>query len=91
MSKFRLGNKLRQNMEYPAITGYLDTIAFAWRLNDRRGNGGHPFLTITLPCGREIEHHINSTPRADGNPKAAISKLRRALRAHGYDLPSSPR
>lgn len=80
MSKFRLAAKLRQNAEFPAITGYLDAVHFRWRLNDRRGNGGHPFLTIFLPDGREIEHHINSTPRNSGNPRAAISKLRRALR-----------
>lgn len=88
MSKLRLSNKLRQNDEYPAITGYLDKIHFRWKLNDRRGNGGHPYLTIYLPDGREVEHHINSTPRNGGNPKAALSSLRRVLRAWGYNLPS---
>lgn len=87
MSKFRLGAKLRQNDEYPAITGYLKKVGFAWRLNDKRGNGGHPYLTIWLPCGKAVEHHINCTPRANGNPRAALAKLRRCLRDNGYDLP----
>ena len=85
MSKPRLESKLRQNAEFPAVTGFLNKIGFKWQLHGPTGRA-HPFLTITLPDGRMKKHHINSTPRNGGNPKAALSKLRRKLREWGYDL-----
>lgn len=85
MSKPRLQIKLQQNAEYPAITGFLEKIGFSYVLHGPTGKG-HPFLKIRLPDGRFMDHFINSTPRANGNPKAALSKLRRHLREFGYDL-----
>jgi hypothetical protein len=85
MSKPRLATKLRQNAEYPAITDFLDKIGFRHELHGPTGKG-HPFLRIDLPDGRSIDHYINSTPKANGNPRAAMGKLRRALRDAGYDI-----
>lgn len=85
MSKSRLHAKLRQNQEYPAITGFLNKIGFAYALNKPTGHG-HPFLSIRLPDGRNLDHSVNCTPWGNGNPRAAISRLRRALREVGYDI-----
>lgn len=85
MSKPRLHVKLKKNDEYPAITGFLDKVGFAFVLHGPTGKG-HPFLRIRLPDGRELDHYVNSTPNANGNPRAAIGKLRRALREVGYDI-----
>lgn len=86
MSRTRLHAKLRQNDEYPAIKKFLGQIGFTHTLHTATGSG-HPFILINLPHGGEpLRHLINCTPRGGGNPKAEISRLRRALRAAGYDF-----
>lgn len=85
MSKPRLQTKLRQNSEYPTITGFLEKIGFDYVLHNPPGKG-HPFIRIRLPNSAYVDHYINSTPRGNGNPRAALSKLRRALREVGYDI-----
>jgi|GEM_PF-2959919 len=85
MSKPRLHIKLSKNAEYPAITGYLEKVGFCFELHNPTGKG-HPFIRIKLPDGRDLDHFINSTPKASGNPRAALGKLRRALKGVGYDL-----
>ena len=85
MSKPRLEVKLRRNDEYPAITGFLDKVGFSYVLHRPTGKG-HPFIRIRLPGGGDLDHYINSTPKANGNPRAALGKLRRALRAVGFDI-----
>lgn len=85
MSKPRLQVKLNRNDEYPAITGFLGKVGFSFVLHNPPGKG-HPFIRIKLPDGGDLDHFINSTPRGNGNPRAALGKLRRELRAVGYDL-----
>lgn len=88
MSRSRLHNKLRTNEEYAAITKFLGAVGLRFVLHSPTGSG-HPFLDIDLPHGGEpLRHHINSTPRGNGNPRAALSKLKKALREAGYDLGS---
>lgn len=86
MSKPRLAAKLRQNSEFPAMTAWLDRIGFAYELVPPKGHG-YPHLSIRLPDGRVVQHYINITPKSGGNPRAALSELRRTLRGVGYDLP----
>lgn len=84
-SKCRIVQKLRQNAEYPVICGFLDKVGMAFTTHAPLGKS-HPFITIRLPDGREVIHHINCTPKGGGNPSQALSKLRRKLRENGYDL-----
>jgi hypothetical protein len=86
MSKSRLVAKLRQNDEYPAIKKFLKQVGFDHEVHNPTGSG-HPFITIRLPHGAILKHHINCTPsNAGGNVRAALAGLRRALRTAGYDL-----
>jgi hypothetical protein len=85
MSKPRLHVKLKQNSEYPAITGFLSKVGFRFELHAPTGKG-HPFLRIRLPDGHDLDHYINSTPKGNGNPRNALCKLRLALRNAGYYL-----
>ncbi|WP_126975587.1 hypothetical protein [Frigidibacter oleivorans] len=84
-SKSRIEQKLRQSDSYRAIAAFLD--ALGWRFETHGPSGhGHPYLMIRLPCGGMLRHTIACTPRAGGNPKGALSHLRRVLRDHGYDV-----
>lgn len=86
MSKPRLEAKLRTNAEFPAISAFLKAVGMDFTLHNPPGKG-HPYIDIRLPHGGEpLRHYINCTPKGGGNPKGALSKLRRALREAGYDL-----
>lgn len=83
MSRMKLATKLRQNVEYPAVVSFLDGLGLKFDLFPPPGKG-HPFLKIDIPGRAEpLTFHLNCTPRAGGNPKSALGRLRRALRSAG--------
>lgn len=82
MSRMKLATKLRQNAEYPAVVDLLDQLGLKFELFPPPGKG-HPFLQIAIPGREPLIFHVNCTPRAGGNPKSALGRLRRALRSAG--------
>lgn len=85
MSRMKLATKLRQNAEYPAVTSLLDELGLEFDLFPPTGKG-HPFLQITIPGREPLIFHVNCTPRASGNKRAVLGRLRRELRAAGVAL-----
>lgn len=84
-SKKRIGQKLKQNAEYPAIIKFLGQCGLKSRTMTATGKA-HPFLLIELPNGETLQHSLACTPRGGGCPARAASHLRRSLAKAGYSV-----
>lgn len=84
-SKKRIGQKLKQNAEYPAILKFLKQCGLKSRTMTATGKA-HPFLLIELPDGTELQHSVACTPRGGGCPARGVSHLRRTLAKAGFNV-----
>ncbi len=78
MSRFRLSARVRTNDDYRAMTRFLDDHGLAHEIV-KPNSKGHPALSITLPSGTVLVHHIACTPRGWCNGPARVAGLKRRL------------
>jgi hypothetical protein len=83
-SKSRLVQRLRQNHAFKAETQYLEGKGLSFTVNHATGKG-HPFILITMPCGKVVKFHVASSPKQRVPAQRSVSSLRRALSKAGYD------
>lgn len=85
MSRFRLSARVRVNPDYQAMARFLDDLGLRHEIVKPNGKG-HPALSITLPCGAVLVHHIACSPRGWCNGQARVAALKRRLAAAGMAL-----
>lgn len=85
MSRMRIANKVRKNMDFDAIRRHLDSLSIAFEVCPPTGKG-HPFLKVSVPgVSKPLIYHIACTPKGAGNSRAALANLKRAIRDHKDD------
>ena len=80
-SKSRMGQKVRKNADYIAITRYADEIGLPWELHPPVSKG-HPFLRCTMPDGSCFDFTITCTPGGYIDSASRVAKFKRKMLAH---------